>query len=291
MNDNFCFIITAYDQVNLVEANIARIREQYPTSIKNAPIILVSTSEDDLFSHLSNQEYLHFLHYKDAPGNSLNVHFKTKTNPAGKYIDWRQEYLPPRILSSISKALDCAFDLGCSSALHLHSDTFWLPNKIDNLLNELEEIKEKLFIGDLSFPNEYSSFKNKVLPHFIHFQPEALHFNVKKAKETGFSNFHEIWKENTDFKMHNYGSIEALIGQYANFCLTKEIIVNYKDRLSKKYFKAIGFRTIRGYHGQFRYGLTNLDGDKIPQKSTKEKFVFPILEKVVKAIIKNKEKI
>ena len=260
MINDFCFIITSFDQVKLIEENIVRIRANYPAEIKNAPIIIVSTAEKNLFKHIVEQKNLFFIHFKDAPSNSSNTTFKSKAQPTGNYEGWRNEFLPPRILMSIEKALDLAYKIKCNSALHLHSDTYWRVNKTQNLLNEIRyKIKNKLFIGDLSFPNEYSSFIKKVLPPFLHFQPEGLLFNVKKSKEIGFSDFSRIWDNKTEFKSHNYGSIEALIGQFAYFSLTGNNVINKKTKLINDYFSQIGFRTIRPYHGHFNYGLTNLD--------------------------------
>ncbi len=286
---DFCFLITAYDQVDLVIKNIKRIRSEYPIQLATTKIIVVSTHEEDLFSDKILDDQTLFIHFKDAPGNKLSREFNSKENPAGKYLNWRQEYLPPRILLSIEKGLMLAYDLGIKSALHLHSDTYWEPQKISNLLTEQKEISKYLFIGDLSFPNEYSSFRLKVIPFLLHFQPEGLHFNIQKSKETGFLNFSEIWSYKSMFQSHNFGSIEALIGQYAHFCLCQSNITSYSQSLKLEYINNINFRTIRMYHGKFRYGLVNLAEEDIPSISLKEKIFFTVINFVISIFVKTKK--
>ncbi len=261
-NSDLAFVITAYQQVNLVLRNIKRIREEYPDNFNNCPIIIVSTSETDFFTpYINLYKNVFFIHFDNAPGNDSYVgSYESRILFKNKEPNWRYEFLPPRILISIQKGLEFATGLTCKYALHLHSDTFWHPKKIINLYRELIILENYLFIGDLSAPNEISSCKNQVLPPKMHFQPEGLLFNLEKSNEIGFSKFENIWSDN-NFMSHNFGSIEALISQYSIYCLTEKLnIVNsYNDKIPSIYFNVIKIRTIRTYHGKFNSGLVNLN--------------------------------
>lgn len=269
-----CFIITAYDQVDLVNDNIFRIRGLYPVELSQCPVIVVSTFEEDLFSTLLKRfDNTYFIHFKNAPGNP-NSNFESLINPKGNYTDWRAEFLPPRILMSLQKGLKFAHQLNCTSALHLHSDTYWQPGKIKYFQNELKEIKNLLFIGDLSYQNEKSAFLNRELPFGIHFQPEGLHINIKEAINCGFADFSYIWNNESLFKTHNYGSIEAIIGQFAHFKLTGLNILNNFDHIKKVFHQRVKIRVVRDYHGSFSYGLVNLDINSSPPSILKRFFLF-----------------
>lgn len=258
--EKFCFIITAYQQVELVERNVIRIRMEYPEVIRNAQIIVVSTSEEDIFSNtLSKYNGVHFIHFDDSPGNDKTA-FTSRKNGDNIYLNWRQEFLPPRIMISMQRGLEKALSLGMNSALHLHSDTYWDPQKINVLLKEIDGINKILFKGDLSYPNESSSQSKKIIPKGIHFQPEGLLINVNLSNECGFMYFENIWKDK-NFRSHNFGSIEALIGQWAIYCISnrEKNVHNFRDKIPDLYRKLIKVRTIRAYHGKFKSGLINLN--------------------------------
>ena len=123
LNERLAIIITAYQQVELVERNLKRIRYEYPEEICNSPVIIVTTSEISLFDHLVNiYSNTYVINFKNAPGNASQIeHFQSRKNPAGDYLNWRQEFLPPRILISIQNGLEKAIELQCEFAFHLHS--------------------------------------------------------------------------------------------------------------------------------------------------------------------------
>lgn len=257
MND-FGFVITAYDQVDFVKDNINRIRSEYPKVISNSPIIIITTHEDDLFSNALIQfKNVYLIHYKDAPGNKDNKTYISKLSQ-GERKNWRGEFLPIRILTSLQLGIEKANSLNLKRILHLHSDTYWKPEKIDKLLLDIKLSSDYLIIGDLSIEPELSSIKNNVIPPFFHFQPEGLMINIEKAIKTGFYKFDEIWKKDSLFQTHNYMAIEAIIGQYAHFSLTNKCIVKKTDIVTKEYYKQVKVRTIRNYHGIFNSGLVNL---------------------------------
>lgn len=98
--DDFCFLITAFRQVDLTESNIKRIRGEYST-LRDCPIIIVSTSHDDPgFARLEEYPFVHFIHFKDAPGNP-GVSFQ---HPPMMHR-FGTQYLPARILLSMKKVL------------------------------------------------------------------------------------------------------------------------------------------------------------------------------------------
>jgi hypothetical protein len=283
--EKFCFVITAYQQVELVKRNVTRIRREYPELICNAQIIVVSTSQEDMFSSvLSGYKDVHFIHFNNSPG-SEKADFQSRKNSNNSFLNWRHEFLPPRIMISIQKGLEKALSLGMDSALHLHSDTYWEPKKINGLLDEIQEINEILFKGDLSYPNEIASQRKKITPKGIHFQPEGLLFNINFCKEYGFMNFENIWKDR-NFKSHNFGSIEALIGQWAIYCLSnhKKNILNFSDVIPCIYKKLVKVRTVRGYHGKFKSGLINLNLSQEIVRSFSEEDLIPVPKNIFQKI-------
>jgi hypothetical protein len=116
----------------------------------------------------------------------------------------------------VARALDC------ETCRHLHSDTYWRPDRIGFLLDEIAARSRYTFAGDLSFSKEQSFRRSYgTSPPWVHFQPEESHFNLSACEACGFGfGFSRIREEDSGFAPHNFGSIEALIGQYAVSCLT-----------------------------------------------------------------------
>lgn len=255
------FLITSYKQVELVVRNIRRIRTEYPADLARAPIIVVSTSEEPVFEErLRDQSNVHFVPFRDAPG-AKGARLQLPPERMSRHDGWRAQYLPARILLSIQRGLKVAAGLDCRTCLHLHSDTYWLPAKADRLLFEMELLEHKLFIGDVSYPNEKSFAQTFGAPRpRIHFQPEGLHFNLRWCQRVGFGfNFEKIWEADSAFRSHDFGAIEALIGQFAVFCLTGANCLPNDTEARNTADDAIHVRTTRVYHGVFRSGLVNLN--------------------------------
>lgn len=232
------FLITAYKQIELVRENINRIRNNYKI-LNNSDIIIVTTSEEDIgFKSLEEYENVHVIEYKNAP-------------PMLSFCD-----LSKRIFNSIQFGLYMAKELEIDCVLHLHSDTYWEIHKENILFNYMNIVLDDnlLFSGDIDIHCEF----NSPIPPNIHFHPEGIIFNIKECLKYGYGfTFDRIWK-NDGFISHNICSPEALIGQYAIFCLSSENVIKSTDVIPYIYFQKIKIRNYRTYHGIFDDGLINL---------------------------------
>lgn len=256
--DGFGVVITTYDSVSDCEALVTEIRESWGP-LKNCTIVIVSThpSSSTLFRG-ALIEGVTLVPFGDAPGNE-GVCWSRVPNPAGPYVNWRQEFLPVRILLSMKKGLEAAEKLSVKAALHLHADTRWRPNKIGNLVRDLATLDRYVFVGDLSLGPEQSSRANKVLPLGLHFQPEGLLLNVERCRRVNFGfGFSDVFEPNSGFRTHNYGAIEALFGQFLHWCVTGRNIVSFTEPVHQDYWRSFRARTIRPYHGSFASGLVNV---------------------------------
>jgi|GEM_PF-1566924 len=237
------FIITAYKQIDLCTNTINMIRKDYGI-LKTSPIIIVTTSEEDIgFKELENiNDNIFVIENKDVPRC-------TPVNYLG--IEHYGFNLSKRILISLQKGLDKAIELNLDVIIHLHSDTYWQSNKIDILTEYLKDVYENklLFSGDLSLIDVDSPITRD-----IHFEPEGLIINIKESVKCGFAKFENIWAG--DFNSHNYGSIEAMIGQFAVWCLSKQTILS-NEPLPKIYREKVKIRQTRPCHGIFEDGLVN----------------------------------
>jgi hypothetical protein len=259
---NFAFIITAYLQLALVEQNIQRIRNEYKF-LNNSPIVVVSTAEQDPgFAQLYEKyEEVYVIRYPDAPGSTGST-FKSRPNPAGNYISWRHEFLPARILLSLQKGVEfCRDVIGVDKVLHIHSDTHWKASKEQNLVEDISILDKAMIIADTSEAEESSSQLSKILPPMMHLHPEGLMLNLSKCSDNGYAfTFDKIFDQKSGFESHNFGSLEALLAQYAIYCLSGKNITKYDDVLPDEYFQNIYFRCCRPYHCETEYGLINLSG-------------------------------
>ena len=237
------FVITAYKQLDLCNNTINMIRKDYG-ALRNSPIVIITTSEEDIgFKKLENiNDNIFVIEYKDAPPyEPIN------------YLG-RNHYgvnLSKRILISLQIGIEKLSELHTDVILHLHSDTYWQSDKIDFLVNYLKDVHENklLFSGDLSVLDLNSPVSND-----IHFEPEGLIINVNEATKYGFTKFENIWAG--EFNTHNFGSIEAMIGQFAVWCLSKQTILS-KDPLPSIYREKVKIRSMRECHGVFDDGLVN----------------------------------
>ena len=255
MNKNdFMFHISCYRQVDLALQNIGNIRNNFKT-LGQCPILVTSTSPDEVgFSDFpSEHEGVYVRLFNHAPGNP-GVPWKSRqTHP-----EWRLEYLPPRIFIPIMEALSIAYMTGTKFVLHLHSDSFWMPDAEQLLIDECEMLEKEnlLFRGDLSHLTDHVG----AIPPGTHFQPEFLLFNVAECHKYGYGfKFREIWDDKSGFESHNYCAIEALFGQFAAWKLTGNSITKPDDVIPDIYKEKVSVRCERGFHGFFKHGY-NLPG-------------------------------
>ena len=264
----FGILITAYKELDRTENNIQRIRNKYG-KYKDLPIIIVTTSETDVgFKNLEKYTNVYVIEFKNAPG-SKGSGFVSKSrqfiNLPGD--EWRFKYIAARILFSIKLGIQKASDLKIKAVLHLHSDTYWDENKLDNLEIDFDLIinKDLLFIGDLS-----ADFtRDKWLPYGTMFCPEGMIFNIDKCISTGYYEFDKIyvgpnkdneWINKEEFFCPDYPSIEKLLGGWAHFVLSGKVITKCEDELEQIYLNNINIRSVRVNHSKFDYGLVNYAG-------------------------------
>jgi hypothetical protein len=244
-------LITAYKHPDLVENNIRRIRDTY-TLLNNCPIVVVTTSEEDVgfYNMVKKYKDVHLIEFKDAPPYEP-IWYGTSDQIAG----WNYGIsLSKRIFLSIEKGLNLIDELNSDVCLHLHSDSFWETGKEKILYNLMKEVYDKklLFSGDLCIDDLNSSITKNTL-----FQPEGLIINVETAKKYNFNRLSRIWEG--DFNSNNWGSIEMLIGQFAEFCLSGILICDKNTKHSEIYEEKVKIRLTRTYHGFFENGLVNIN--------------------------------
>jgi len=235
MDEIFGFLITAYKQKDLCEKNIENIKEMFQ---ENCKIVIVSTSEDDIvFKELEKYENVSVIEFKDAPPYEGDFCSLTK-----------------RILLSIEIGLKKLTELNVDYCLHLHSDTFWDANKKNILVDTFNDliINDYLIIGDIDVLCDCVM----AIPQNTHFHPEGLFINIKYSNEIGYSYFSNIFND-SGFLSHNFCSIEALISQYAIYCLSGENILTVNTYIPIIYFEKVKINLRRGYHGVFESGLIN----------------------------------
>lgn len=237
------FIITAYKQIDLCINTIDMIRNSYGL-LKESPIIIITTSEEDIgFKELEDtDDNIYIIEYKDAPPY-IAVDYLGISNYGVQ--------LSKRILLSLQKGLYKAKELNIDVCLHLHSDTYWQSDKIYNLIKYMQDVYDNklLFSGDLSLDD-----KNSPISEGIHFEPEGLIININESIKYNFINFENIWS--SKFRTHNFGSIEAMIGQFALWCLSGEYLLS-KDIIPNIYKEKIRVRSTRPIHGVFEDGFVN----------------------------------
>ena len=249
--EDFCFIITAYKQLRLTEQNVLNIRNNY-NHLNSCPIIIVSTSEEDIgFDSISEKhDNIYVIKFFDAPGSLKNSWYNFKPH---EYNCWRGNFLPPRILMSIEKALVLARSLGMKKALHLHSDTMWDANREDFLLEAIEKLDNYTLMGDAHSRDDGD-------PLYVH--PEGLFFNIEKCYDCGYGfTFSSIFKDDSAFKIDNYHGTEASVALYLAWCLTgKNIYITKKNKhlIPDEYKKEFSINLYRGWHGAFPHGMINL---------------------------------
>ncbi len=255
--NKFCFIITTFRDEKLTATNVKWIRSG-PKPLADAPIYIVYTYEEPLSFQDSLGENVSVIWNWDVPPNKQ---CRWYTPPDHAFSNVRQQMLPPRILTSMGIALKFANLDGMDVALHLHSDTFFKHTSFPLLESEAQQLidEDLLFIGDISTEDEYSQRAVELLPGKLHWHPEALCINVRKAETIGYSSTMEIFLRNNGFITHHEGGSECLVGQYAAWCLDKENIPLGRKDLPPIYDKSVKVRSYRSYHGEFQH-LINIPG-------------------------------
>ena len=255
---DFAFLITSYDQTDLVEANIKRIQNEYKT-LNNCKIIVVSTHPQDVMRYLEKYKGVIVICFGDAPGNP-SVDWKSLSRNGG-YISWRHEFLPARIMNSIEKGLKRANHIKAKYLLHLHGDSYYPADKEDKILADIAKIKNATALIDLNANEELPNLAGRYIGKGLHFLPENMLFNVKKCFDIGYGfRFSTIWEDGSKFATHDSGSIEAMLGQFAYFCLTGKNSLKGGDVLDDIFYREFIVREIRDHHSKngFASGLVNL---------------------------------
>lgn len=231
-------LITAYKQKDLTQKCI----ERFNSFNQKFKFVVVSTSEVDVgFKELESKfNNVHVIEFMDAPF-------------------WKQGQdnfpLVSRILLSIKKGLELFEKLGIKKVLHLHSDTYWKIEKQYNLYKLFDELSEYMIIADSDSSSESSS----PIPKGIHLHPEGIFFNLLECKKYGYGfTFEKACSESPPFRSHNSRSIEAILGQYAIFCLSGKNILSKNDIVPDIYYKKVKINIERDYHGEFISGLVNV---------------------------------
>ena len=112
-----------------------------------------------------------------------------------------------------------------------------------------------IFSGDIDIHCD----STKIIPKNTHFHPEGLILNINECFKCGYGfTFHNIWNDKCSFKTHNIASPEALLGQYAEYCLSGNNILKNTYKLSDIYKEKVKIRNYRTYHGEFDDGLVNM---------------------------------
>jgi hypothetical protein len=269
MND-FGFLITAYQQTDLVEQNIQMIRHGYAT-LNDCHLVIVSTSEIDCGMKALEYRYpnVEVVEFKDAPGSSTCTWFERRPNPEVPYWSWRHEFLPARILYSMQIGIKRLYSKGIKKMLHLHSDSFWSCEYEQNLVNDINLLDRYIAIADLSLHEEDHAQCHRLVPEGLHWLPEGIMLHLEKCKAIDFGfGFNHIFDGQTDFYPTNFGMLERLTGSYFHYCLTGKNITTYEDHIDQTYFDSVYFRCKRTYHGDFGpiYGLVNLPGIQLDGK-------------------------
>jgi len=237
---NIGFLITAYKQKDLVIENIKRIKSY--KLFDNPQIIVVSTSEIDVgFKEIEEYENVHFIDFKHAP--------QMTSRGSKEFVQ--------RILFSMRLGLIKAKELNIEKLLHLHSDTYWDPEKEMNLYNEFLDLNKYMLICDICKIEDDLVANHKK----IHIHPEGLFFNIKECDKYGYGfNFDRIWC--SEFNSNNMASPEGLLGFYAIYCLSNKVIMDFDTEIPQIYYDKIKFSMVRDYHGIFNHGLCNIKTDQ-----------------------------
>lgn len=242
---NFGFLITAYQTVDLVEENLKRIRGEY-TILNNCPIVIVSTSEEDVgFSSLVEKyKNVYFINFSNAPPITIDSYRGFRHVQIG---------LGMRIFGSMELGMKKLIELDCDTIIHFHGDTYWVSEKENYLHQYAKELYESnaLLSGDLCEEDGDGR-----LPNHTRFHPEALLINLKNAETTGYINLSEIFKDD-NFVSDHWGCIEGLIAQFARYKLDGGTIF-HDTKLPQIYYRNLLSRNIRPYHGHFDDGLVNI---------------------------------
>lgn len=243
---NIGFLITAYKLLHVVEDNI-QVIQQY-SKLYNSHIVVVTTAEEDVGFSVLETKYknVHVIRFTDAPKYEAKSFRQT---PPLHGVSLAQ-----RIFLSIEKGLKKHEKLNTDICIHVHSESYWVKEAEDILLQYCKEVHDEhlLFSGDLCEEDSHTPIAT-----YTHFHPEGLIINIKKAKDLGFIELNRIWTD-LNFNSHNFGSIEALIGQFALYCVTGQLILN-KEPLNDLYFKSVKARQTRPYHGVFKDGFVNVE--------------------------------
>ena len=243
------FVITTHKQMEQVREGIERIRSY--SRLGDSPIYVISTAENDPgFASLTGPlKNVRFFHFKNAPGNLSRSDY---VKPVFEFRNWRQEFLPPRILLSIEMGCKNALAHGCDKVVHLHSDSYYKDE--DYLRGELEATEDKLLRAEIA-PNEYSGSNPPDGRHFkypLHFHPESLIINLKECVKLRIPyalRFSYIYEGK--FVSRHWGGTEALVGQFAMFCLNGKSPLYFEDDLPN--YDKLVVRPVREYHGDFPY--------------------------------------
>lgn len=275
------FLYTVYEQVQETEQSILYLKKSIYKDINSAPIIIVSTSKNThLFSDICDKYNCNLIYFNDAPGD--NTRWKSKSNPYGPINPpskapsfplnseppgglWRYNWLAMRILLSIELGVQMARTIGIKGLLHFHSDSYW-SEKQENILSDYNKLIENSYMLMVDVAQQQ---ENGVLPKGMRFCPEGIFFNIDECYKYEYAfSFNKIWTnlnsngnfiDINEFCCQDWCASEALLGQFAYYCLTKKNIFNSDDKLDQVWYNKIYIRQYRNHHGNFYNGFSNLE--------------------------------
>lgn len=274
------FLYTVYQQVAETDYSISLLKSSTYPEIRDAEIIIVSTSQEDVWSDLAEKYGAVLIHFRGAPSDGTR--WKSKSNPHGPVRTpsvapswpegtdppgglWRYNWLTMRILLSMELGIQTARTLGIKGLLHFHSDSYWGVEQ-GNIINDYNVLigQSKMLMVDVAQQQE-----NGVLPKGMRFCPESLFFNVDECYKYQYGfNFSDIWtnpNSNGDFVniyefcCQDWCASEALLGQYAYYCLTGYNVFTGQDELDSVWYDKIAIRQCRDHHGHFANGFSNIE--------------------------------
>lgn len=280
------FLYTVFEDADSTKNSISILRSSKYEKISKAPIIIVSTSKNtNNFGSLAKEYDCNLIEFRNAPGNNSEIcqwisksnpwiedkhplskcpSWSNNTEPPGGL--WRYNWLSMRILLSMEIGIKFAETLNIDGLLHLHSDTFWKSDYHHNIIHDYDMLINKniMLITDIAQQQE-----NNIIPSGFKFCPEGIMFNIPECKkyEYGFSfsriynnkNSNGIFDDINDFCCQDYCASEALLGQYAYFCLTHKNVFEPTDIVDPIFYNKIHRRIHRNHHGDFETGLVNVE--------------------------------
>ena len=241
--DNVAFILTCYKNLSMIKQSVERIRSY--KELGKSLIYIISTSEEHFgLEDLTDYKNKIFAEtWLDAPGNPYST-YKSKPNSI-PYLNFRHEFLPPRILLSLQKGIEWTRDHNIEKVCHIHPDGYFKNEKMP--IERFERLDQYTMIGD------GCSQDVNTIDHRLFFHPENLFLNIEDLYGIHHT-FDEVFlysDKETSFRSHNYSSVESLVGNYLHYSICNRSILTIDDPIDRCYLNSILIDVVRPYHGDF----------------------------------------